>query len=329
VYLGGLADPAENGLAQHLASRIQTGYRLRQAGIPVIEFRVGVVVGAGSVSFEMIRYIAEQFPLLVGPSWLRHKTQPVSVIDVLQYLRSAPSVPTVKSITVDIGSKQTQTYIEIMIGYARIRKLKRHPFLLPWIPVEWMAFFIDKLSPVQYSYALPLVEGLKNDSLTQFTEHHYMFKTIQIMEYEQAVKLALEETVLGFVERTWLDSGTANVSCFHSGLAIQFDRISISNSPMIVMEKIHQLAKMDIRPLNKLSLEIELDSLDRYRLTGELKGRGKVWVEWLVMPTAHGCVVEQTAAIRPEGTMAFLYLYLNRTLLKAQLISMLNELMAG
>ena len=88
IYLGGLADPAED-IGPHLRSRIQTGDILRQAGVPVTEFRASLIIGSGSISFEMIRYLTEQFPILVGPRWMHNRTQPIAIQDVLDYLLAA------------------------------------------------------------------------------------------------------------------------------------------------------------------------------------------------------------------------------------------------
>lgn len=324
VYLGGLADPNESDLALHLASRIQTGDCLRQGEVPVIEFRVGVVVGAGSVSFEMIRFIAEQFPLMIGPLWLRHRTQPVSVVNVLQHLQAVVQLDLSETMTVDIGSKHTQSYIDIMTRYAQIRGLKRLPLLLPFIPVELMAFFIDKLSPVEYSYALPLVEGLKNDSLIQFTDHNHLFAAIKMIEYEEAVNLALEETDLSKVERHWLEKGSDEVSCFHSGLAVHFSRAIVAREPSSVMESLHAAVKAGTHQLLMIPLPKIESETNRISLSGKMNN-SKVWLEWLVLPHKGGTMLEQTAVIRPEGLAAFLYVYFNYRGIRKHLAKLMSQ----
>lgn len=165
LYVGGLADPGDPQLALHLKSRLDSGDALREAGLPVTEFRAGVIVGPGSVSFEMIRFIAEQFPLMIGPLWLRHRSQPIATPDILAYLIAALETPASRGRIIELGCQTSRTYIDIMSEYARIRGLKRIALLLPFIPPALMAIMIDKLTPVEYSYALPLVEGLQNDSL--------------------------------------------------------------------------------------------------------------------------------------------------------------------
>ncbi len=159
IYVGGLADSRAK-LAMHLHSRIATGQALREAGLPVTEFRAGVIAGPGSVSFEMIRFIAEQFPLMLGPSWLNHRSQPIATTDIIAYLLAALVTPACRDQIIELGCETSRSYIEIMTEYAQIRGLKRQTLLLPFIPPLFMAFFIDKLTPVEFSYALPLVEGL-------------------------------------------------------------------------------------------------------------------------------------------------------------------------
>ncbi|MGB7874917.1 MAG: NmrA family NAD(P)-binding protein, partial [Anaerolineales bacterium] len=92
IYLGGLAKPKNTG-SKHMSSRIQTGATLRKGRVPVTEFRAGVIVGPGSISFEMIRYIAEWFPIIIGPFWLRNRVQPIAAWNVLDYLLAALEQP--------------------------------------------------------------------------------------------------------------------------------------------------------------------------------------------------------------------------------------------
>ncbi len=120
IYLGGLADERDN-LALHLRSRIESGAALREAGVPVTEFRAGIIAGPGSVSFEMIRFIAEQFPLMVGPAWLRHKSQPIAAQNVLDYLLAALTTPACRGKIIGLGCDETFTYIDVMHEYASRR----------------------------------------------------------------------------------------------------------------------------------------------------------------------------------------------------------------
>ncbi|MCX7753965.1 MAG: NAD(P)H-binding protein [Anaerolineales bacterium] len=222
IYVGGLADPAEPNLALHLKSRLETGDALREAGVPVTEFRAGVIVGPGSVSFEMIRFIAEQFPLMVGPLWLKHRSQPIATPDILAYLVTALETPACRGQIIEIGCERARTYIDIMTEYARIRGLKRFPLLLPFVPPVLMAFFIDKLTPVNFAYALPLVEGLKNNSLVKERTPLRLFPGIQPMDYAEAVRRALADTHPEHIERIWLDCTPKRAFLLHEGMFVDY-----------------------------------------------------------------------------------------------------------
>lgn len=312
VYLGGLADPHEDGLALHLASRIKTGELLRLGGVPVIEFRVGVIVGAGSVSFEMIRFIAEQFPVMVGPVWLRHRTQPASVLDVLTYLLKVTKIDLYESCLVDIGSQRIFSYIDIMSLYARYRGLSRVPVLLPLIPASLMAFFISILTPVEFSYALPLVEGLKNDSLVHFAPEPKWFGEITPMEYAEAVQAALAETDLDSVEKVWLEKDADKHACFHSGLAISFRREQVSGDVQAFLRTVQGEAEQAAAALGLENAKIVKEDSSGITIGGKMPGKGAAWLQWHLHHGKHGWMFEQTAAIRPEGLPAFAWLYANK-----------------
>ena len=117
VYLGGLGDPSAD-LSRHLRSRQETGEALREAGVPVTEFRAAVIVGSGSLSFEMIRYLTERVPVMICPHWVYTRVQPIAIDDVLAYLVAALEVPESAGRVIEIGGSDVLTYGEMMIGYA-------------------------------------------------------------------------------------------------------------------------------------------------------------------------------------------------------------------
>ncbi|HZB25519.1 MAG TPA: NAD(P)H-binding protein, partial [Vicinamibacterales bacterium] len=113
IYLGGLASASQD-LSEHLRSRQQTGDALRSAGVPVTEFRASVIVGSGSLSFEMVRYLAERLPVMICPRWVYTRTQPIGIDDVLAYLTAAPEVAASEGRIVEIGGATVVTYREMM-----------------------------------------------------------------------------------------------------------------------------------------------------------------------------------------------------------------------
>ena len=118
VYLGGLGQP-EADLSQHLRSRQETGRALREGGVPVTEFRAAVIVGSGSISFEMIRYVVERLPVMVCPRWVYSPIQPIAVDDVLDCLAAAPTNVACADKIMEIGRREVTTYKGMMLGYVR------------------------------------------------------------------------------------------------------------------------------------------------------------------------------------------------------------------
>ena len=142
IYLGGLvSDDAE--LSEHLKSRSETGSVLRSTGVPVIEFRSSIIVGAGSLSFEIIRGLVERLPILICPRWVSTPAQPIAVEDVLSYLTAALNLPDVGDALYEIGGPRVMSYGDMMLEYARLRGLKRYlvpvPVLTPRLSGLWLA----------------------------------------------------------------------------------------------------------------------------------------------------------------------------------------------
>lgn len=134
VYLGGLGDPS-TALSAHLRSRQDTGAALGAAGVPVTEFRAAVIVGSGSISFEMVRYLTDRVPVMICPSWVYTRIQPIGIDDVLAYLAAAVTTPASSGQMIEIGGGDVLTYGRMMTEYARLRGLRRWllpvPFLTP------------------------------------------------------------------------------------------------------------------------------------------------------------------------------------------------------
>lgn len=328
IYLGGLADPADHQLALHLKSRIESGAALCEAGVPVTEFRAGVIVGPGSVSFEMIRFIAEQFPLMVGPDWLRHRSQPVATCNVLDYLVAALNTAEVRGKVVELGGQETFSYIEVMSQYASIRGLRRLPLLLPFVPLWLMAFFIDLLTPVERSYAYPLVEGLQNDSLVLDRAPLSLFPDIVIMDYATSVRLALQETHPAKMERIWLDQqGQDDVQLKHEGMFIDYRQARLAAAPVPVLQALQRRVLEQTFRLGSLH-GFRLDYLgdDCLRLSVSQDIPGSAWLEWKLLPDAGGTLLEQTAFFAPKGLPGFLSWYLLNPFYRSLLAKLLKEL---
>jgi uncharacterized protein YbjT (DUF2867 family) len=192
IYLGGLGDPSDS-LSEHLRSRQLTGAALRAAGVPVTEFRAAVIIGAGSASFEMIRYLTERIPPMICPRWVFSRMQPIAIDNVLDYLVSALEVPASSGQIIEIGGADTMTYGDTMMRYARARGLRRWlipvPLLTPGISSHWVAW----VTPVSARIARPLIEGLRNDVVVTNDTAQKLFPHIHLLDYDEALRRALAD----------------------------------------------------------------------------------------------------------------------------------------
>ena len=163
IYLGGLSD-AREALSPHLRSRNETGDILRASGVPVVEFKASIVIGAGSLSFEMIRALVERLPIMICPRWIKTTTQPIAVDDLLAYLLAALDLPEGQSHSFEIGGPDVVSYGDLMREYARQRHLRRWlipvPLLTPRLSGLWLAL----VTPAHARVGRALVEGLRNST---------------------------------------------------------------------------------------------------------------------------------------------------------------------
>ena len=159
IYLGELVDPTQR-LSPYLRSRHETGYILRQSRIPVTEFRAGMVVGAGSALFEMIRYLAEREPVLICPAWFFSEAQPIAIRNVLDYLVTALKVPESAGKLLEIGGSKQLTYADMLLIYAEERGLRRRLIRVPVNAPRLSAYWVHMVTPIHWRAVLPLIEPL-------------------------------------------------------------------------------------------------------------------------------------------------------------------------
>lgn len=205
VYLGGLGDPLSD-LSEHLRSRQETGVALRSSGVPVTEFRAAIVVGAGSISFEMIRYLTERLPVMVCPRWVYTRVQPIAVRDVLAYLADAPVTPAASGRVVEIGGTDVLTYGEMMLGYARVRGLRRRLLPVPVLTPHLSSYWVHLVTPIPSAIAGPLIEGLRNEVVVRGSTARQLFPDVHPLGYEAALREALTGVEEGQVETAWSDA---------------------------------------------------------------------------------------------------------------------------
>jgi uncharacterized protein YbjT (DUF2867 family)/uncharacterized protein YndB with AHSA1/START domain len=205
IYLGGLGDP-EAELSVHLRSRQETGAALSEAGVPVTEFRAAIIVGSGSLSFEMVRYLTERLPVMICPRWVYSRAQPIAIDDVLSYMVGALEVPESAGQVIEIGGADVLTYGDMMTGYGQVRGLKRLLIPVPVLTPRLSAHWVHWMTPVHANIVYPLIEGLKNEVVVRDDKARRLFPEIEPVDYDTAVRRALSSLEAGEVETSWSDS---------------------------------------------------------------------------------------------------------------------------
>jgi uncharacterized protein YbjT (DUF2867 family) len=209
IYLGGLGDPQAE-LSAHLRSRQETGAALREAGVPVTEFRAAVIVGSGSLSFEMIRYLTERLPVMICPRWVFTHVQPIAIRNVLDYLVAALDSPDSAGRVLEIGGQDVLTYADMMMGYARARGLKRWLISVPVLTPRLSSYWVHLITPIPSVIARPLIKGMGNEVVVRDDTARRLFPAIELLDYATSVRLALGKIESRGVETAWSDALTSS-----------------------------------------------------------------------------------------------------------------------
>jgi uncharacterized protein YbjT (DUF2867 family) len=192
IYLGGLGDDADPKLSPHLRSRHEVGQILRDSGVGTIEFRASLVIGTGSLSFDLVKSLTDRLPVMLCPRWLTTPTQPIAVDDVLAYLLAAKDLPPGESRIFEIGSPDVTTYGGMIREYARQKGLRRWlisvPVLTPYLSSLWLAL----VTPASFEVGRHLIEGLKNPTVVRDRAALDLFP-IRPMGIREAIQKALGE----------------------------------------------------------------------------------------------------------------------------------------
>lgn len=345
IYLGGLGS-SEKSLAPHLEARQKVGEILRLAGVPVTEFRAAIVIGSGSMSFEMIRYLTERLPVLFTPSWINTLCQPISIDNVLDYLVLSLSEPRSIGVTYEIGGPDVLTYEQIMRGYASTRRLKRLLVNLPLLTPRILATGANIITPLPAPYLHILIEGLRSEVVVADPRAQEDFK-VDLIPYRQALLSALECTENGEVKNYW-QGGQAGLKPGRThkiieGMYIEQRQLETHASPEAVYATIaglggkdgwyyanwlwqlrglldrlvggvgmrtKQESRQDIRPgdtVNGYTVEaVEAGWL--IRLRNDMKSPGPAWMQFEVQRTSTGkTMLIQTAFFMPHGLAGVVY----------------------
>jgi uncharacterized protein YbjT (DUF2867 family) len=207
VYLGGLGDPGES-LSPHLLSRHETGDVLRASGVPVIEFRASIVIGTGSLSFDMVRALTERLPVMICPRWVAIKAQPIAVDDVLAYLRAALDRPEGEGAIYDIGGPDVVSYGDIMREYARQRGLRRLMIPVPLLTPRLSSLWLGLVTPLYARVGRKLISSLRNATVVRDTTALEVFAiTPRSLSDAMARAIASADSPAGAAR--WSDSRSA------------------------------------------------------------------------------------------------------------------------
>jgi uncharacterized protein YbjT (DUF2867 family) len=208
VYLGGIT-PDTDDLSPHLRSRKEVGEILLASGAPTVVLNAAIIIGSGSASFEMLRYLTERLPAMVTPRWVHNRIQPIAVRDVLHYLVHAAGLPAGVNRAFDIGGPDVLTYLEMMRRYAVVAGLNRRvvvpvPVLTPWLSAQW----VNLVTPVPRSIAVPLIESLVHEVVAHDQEivAYLPCPPAGATHYEQAIELALTRIRDADVPTRWSDA---------------------------------------------------------------------------------------------------------------------------
>lgn len=348
IYLGGLGNPDEK-LSKHLRSRQETGDVLRAHHPRVIEFRASIVIGSGSLSFEMIRALVERLPVMICPRWVQVKAQPIAIEDLLSYLFAALQLPWGASQIYEIGGPNQVSYGEIMKEYARQRKLVRWmipvPVLTPYLSSLWLGL----VTPLYARVGRKLVASLKNPTLVSNNLAESIFQ-VRPRSVQAAIARALVNEDREFAETRWSDALSAagkhqawGGDRFGSRL-VDSRTTTVSVPPKIAFLPIQRIGGktgwyygnwlwslrgfIDIlvggvgvrrgrRDPNNLNVGEALDfwrveeiaPSHRLRLRAEMKLPGRAWLEFEVTESKEGSVIRQTAIFDPLGLAGLMYWY--------------------
>jgi len=347
IYLGGIMPESDN-VSRHLRSRAETGRVLRDH-LPdrVTEFRAGPIIGSGSASFEMVRYLTERLPVMVTPRWVRNAVQPIGMRDVLRYLEAALDVGPVG--IVPIGGDRL-TFRAMMQDYAAERGLSRRwilatPVLAPGVAARWVGFF----TPIPNRMAVPLVQGLIEPLIADTGKARDYFPDIEPLGYREAVRRALQRVDSEMVETRWsgsLGPDTPTVLSDEEGLIREVRRIHVDAPPEVVFDTFSAVGGRTgwlvcnwlwtirgwldklvggpgLRRGRRHPTELHegeavdfwrverIDRPTRLRLRAEMKVPGRAWLQWEVEPRdAGGSMLTQTALFEPLGPFGVIYWYL-------------------
>jgi uncharacterized protein YbjT (DUF2867 family) len=216
IYLGGLGEDADS-LSPHLRSRHEVGDQLRAAGVPVIEFRASIIIGSGSLSFEMIRALVERLPVMVTPRWVRVRAQPIFINDILEYLLAAARLPVAALPAIyEVGGPDVVSYEELMREYARQRGLRRWMIPVPVLTPRLSSLWLGLVTPLYARVGRKLIDSIRHPTVVRDATAQKLF-AVKPVGIQEAIRLALRNEDRECAQTRWSDAVSASGALRHWG----------------------------------------------------------------------------------------------------------------
>jgi uncharacterized protein YbjT (DUF2867 family) len=348
IYLGGLGN-GEQALSAHLRSRQEVADILRSSGIPTIEFRASIVIGSGSLSFEMIRALVQRLPVMICPCWVDVKAQPIAVEDVIAYLTEALELPVEQGGIFEIGGADQVSYGEIMQEYARQCGLRRRMILVPVLTPRLSSLWLGLVTPIYSRIGRKLIDSMRNPTLVSERSALTMFR-VKPRGMREAIERALRHEDQEFAATRWSDALSSSGKRESWG-GVQFGTRLIESrsvrvwaSPASAFAPVQRIGgangwyfadflwwlrgALDLlvggvglrrgrRDARTLAVgdavdfwRVESFEADRrLSLAAEMKMPGRAWLQFEVEANGQGSVIRQTAVFDPAGLAGLLYWY--------------------
>lgn len=346
IYLGGICHG--NQLSPHLRSRQQVGEILRASGIPVIEFRASIVIGSGSLSFEMIRALMERLPVMTTPKWVKVLAQPIAIEDVVQYLVEAAEMAVTESRIYEIGGPDKMSYLDLMKEYGRQRGLTRLIIPVPVLSPGLSSLWLGLITPLYARVGRKLIESIRHETTVQDDSALRVF-SVKPMTIRRAMERALKNEDNEFAVTRWSDASSLDVRKNWGGIRFgnrlidsRSCEVSVScDEAFAVIQRIGGkngwffadglwrlrgfldllVGGVGMRRGRRDPVRLSIgDVVDCWRVEGfeagksihlaaEMKLPGRAWLAFEVTPTANGCRITQTAMYDPVGLWGLVYWY--------------------
>ena len=345
IYLGGLGS-ADEVLSPHLRSRHEVGQILRESGIPVLEFRASIIIGSGSLSFEMIRSLVERLPIMIAPKWVNVPAQPIAIDDVLEYLVAALALPLSKDLVCEIGGAERMSYADLMRAYARRRGLHLRMLAVPVLTPYLSSLWLGLVTPLYARIGRKLIESITHSTVVQDPAALETF-AVRPMGVDEALRRAIADEECQFATTRWSDALSSSGAVPARGGAqfgsrlVDSRTLSVATTPANAFAPIQRIGGdtgwyawnwlwrlrgfLDLlaggvgmrRGRRSPTLLHVGDTVDFWRvemlepnllrLVAEMKLPGRAWLEFEVTGGDSSATIRQTAIFEPVGLLGRAY----------------------